>query len=150
MKVIFLEDVPKVGRAGEMKEVADGYARNFLIPRKLALQAKPRAMTAIEAQIKKNARLQAETEAQLLELANQLEGKEVTVKAKAGGKDRLYGAITATDIADELEKSAGVIIDKRKIELTEPIHQLGTYEVVIRLAKDKVPKIKVTVVREEE
>ncbi len=86
----------------------------------------------------------------MLELANQLEGKEITLKVRAGDKDRLYGAITALDIAAELEKSAGVIVDKRKIELTEPIHQLGTYEVVIRLAQDKLPKIKVTVVREEE
>jgi len=149
MKVIFLEDVSKVARAGEIKEVADGYGRNFLIPQKLAALANSSAISIMQAQHKIRAREEAKLETEAVELARQLEGKEVILKARVGAKDRLYGSITNTDIASELESSTGLVIDKRKIELTEPIRQLGSYEVAIRLAKDIVPKVKVTVVGEE-
>lgn len=145
MKVIFLEDVPNVARAGEVKEVADGYGRNFLIPRKLALLAGSEAMNAVKAKLEMKARTQAQTEAQLLELANYLDGREIILEARAGVKDRLYGSITAADIAAELESNTGFAIDKRKIELDESIRQVGSYEVAIRLAKDIVPQIRVTV-----
>jgi len=149
MKVVFLEDVPKVARAGEIKEVADGYGRNFLIPQKLAVLANSSAVSIVEARHKIRVREAAKLETEAVELASQLEGKEIILKAKAGAKDKLYGSITNTDIASELEASTGLIIDKRKIELIEPIRQLGSYEVAIRLAKDVVPKVKVTVVGEE-
>ena len=149
MKVVFLQDVPRVARAGEIKEVADGYGRNFLIPQKLALLAKPGATRLAEIQLKMEARAQAQTEAGLIELARQLDGKEVTLKARAGAKDRMYGSITTADIATELQDSAGIVVDKRKIELVEPIRQLGGYEVAVRLSKDIIPKIKVTVIEEE-
>jgi len=149
MKVIFLADVPKVARAGEIKEVADGYGRNFLIPQKLAVLVNSSAINIMEAQRRLRAKEEARLETEALELAHQLEGKEVILKARAGAKDKLYGSITNTDIASELETSAGLVIDKRKIELAEPIRQLGSYEVTIRLARDIVPKIKVTVVGEE-
>ncbi len=145
MKVIFLENVPNVARVGEIKEVADGYGRNFLIPRKLALLARSEAMNAVKAQLEIKARSQAQTEAELVEMASQLEGREVFLEARSGGKDRLYGSITTADIADELENNTGLAIDKRKIELDESIRQIGSYELTIRLAKDIVPKIKVTV-----
>ncbi len=149
MKVIFLEDVPNVAEVGEVKEVADGYARNYLLPKKLAVLANSAASTIVEAQLKKKARLQAQTEAEMAELAQQLEGKEITLKAKVGAKERLYGSITTADIADEIRSCLGLDIDKRKIELAEPIRELGSYEVTIRLFKDIVPKIKLTVVAEE-
>ncbi len=145
MRVIFLEDVPNVARAGEIKEVANGYGRNFLIPRKLALPAKPETINTVGTQLKVRARTQAQTEAELLELANQLNGREVTLEARIGSQDRLYGSITAADIAAELESATGLVVDKRKIELDESIRQIGSYEVAIRLAKDIVPKIKVIV-----
>ena len=145
MKVVFLQDVPNVARAGEVKEVANGYGRNFLIPRKLALLARSEVMNTVGTQLEVQARSQTQTEAELLELANQLDGREVFLKAQTGGKDRLYGSITAADIAAELESATGFVVDKRKIELDEPIRQLGSYEVAIRLSKDIVPKIKVTV-----
>jgi large subunit ribosomal protein L9 len=144
MKVVFVEDVPKVARAGEIKEVADGYGRNFLIPQKLAVLVSPAATGMIEAQRHKK----AQTETELVELAQQLEGKEITLKARAGAKERLHGSITSADIAAELQNSTGIVVDKRKIELAEPIHQLGSYEVAIRLAKDIMPKIKVMVTEE--
>jgi large subunit ribosomal protein L9 len=147
MRVIFLEDVPHVARAGEIKEVANGYGRNFLIPRKLALLANSPATRQLQVQPKLTA--QDQTEDELVKLANQLEGKEITLKARTGAKDRLYGSITTADIAAELQTTAGVAIDKRKLDLAEPIRQLGSYEVAVRLAKDIVPRIKVTVTAEE-
>ncbi len=149
MKVIFLQDVSNVARAGEVKEVANGYGRNFLIPRKLARLANQAAISILETQLTARVKRQAQTESELVELANRLEGKEVILKARAGSKDRLYGAITSADIAAELEKTDVLVVDKRKIELAEPIHKLGSYEVAIRLGKDIIPKIKVTVAEEE-
>jgi len=145
MRVVFLQDVPNVAKAGEIKEVADGYGRNFLIPKKLALLAKYQAISQIETRD----RMKSQVNAELMALAHQLEGREVTLKAKAGAKDRLYGSITSADIASELSNITGLVIDKRKIELDEPIRQLGSYEVAIRLAKDILPKIRVTVTEEE-
>ena len=150
MKVVFLEDVPNVAETGEVKEVADGYGRNFLIPKKLAILADAKTTHIVEAQLKKKARRQAETEAEMKELAEQLEGREIVLKARAGAKDQLYGSITNADIAEELEKSAGLVIDKRKIELEEPIREVGSYEIAIRLTADIIPKIKLTVAEEEE
>ena len=147
MRVIFLENVPNVARAGEIKEVANGYGRNFLIPQKLALLANPPATNQVEIQRKISAKNQ--TDDALVKLASQLEGMEVTLKARVGAKDRLYGSVTGADIAAELQNSGGLAVDKRKIELAEPIRQLGSYEVVIRLAKDIMPKIKVTITAEE-
>jgi large subunit ribosomal protein L9 len=145
MRVVFLQDVPRVAKAGEVKEVADGYARNFLIPRKLALLARPEVLS----QLGTAQKAEAKEDAELMALAQQIEGKEVSIKAKAGAKDRLYGSITSADIAAELSKSSGLVIDKRKIELEEPLRSLGNYEITIRLAKDIVPKIKVSVTEEE-
>jgi len=149
MKVVFLEDVPKVAKAGEIKEVADGYGRNFLIPQKLAVLASPSALNAAETQTKIRARSQTQTEDETTKLARQLEGKEITLKARAGAQEHLHGSITSADIASELQNATGLVVDKRKIELDEPIRQLGSYEVAIRLAKDMIPKIKVTVIEEE-
>ncbi len=146
MKVIFLQDVPNIAKAGDIKEVSAGYGRNFLLPKGLATQAKSQT-SVLEIQH----RLQSQkeyNEAELLELAKQLEDKEINLKAKAGVKDRLYGSVTAADIAAEL-KNMGLIVDKRKIDLAEPIRQLGSYEVSIKLAKDVAPKIKVNVSEEK-
>jgi large subunit ribosomal protein L9 len=149
MKVVFLQDVPNVARAGEMKEVADGYGRNYLIPRKLAAQADPKMMNAIEAQLKARERQAAQNEAEMTELAGQLDGKEIVITARVGANERLYGSITTGDIIAELEKSFGVIVDKRKIELENPIRELGSHEIPIRLTKDIVPNITVTVTGEK-
>ena len=145
MKVIFLQDVPNIARAGEIKEVADGYGRNFLIPQKLALLARSETINTMGVQLIIKARSEAQTEAELIEIANQLNGREIFLDARTGDKDRLYGSITAADITAELESATGLAFDKRKIELGKSIRQIGSYEVAIRLAKDIVPKIKVTV-----
>ncbi len=149
MKVVFIEDVPNVAEVGEIKDVADGYGRNYLIPRKLAVLADARATQIVETRKKRKARIEAETEAEMRELAKQLEGLDIVIKAKAGTKDRLYGSITNADIAEEVNKSAGLEIDKRKIELEKPIHEIGSYDIPIRLTKDIIPRVKLSVIEEE-
>ena len=149
MKVIFLQDVPNVAKAGETKDVANGYGRNFLIPRKLALLANSPTIDLIETQHKIVTRQQQEIEAGIAEIASQLDRREIFLKAKVGTGKRLYGSITNADIATELENTTGLVIDKKKIEMDKPFNQLGSYDVSIRLAKDVVPKVKVTVTEEE-
>lgn len=145
MKVVFLHDVPNVARAGETKEIADGYGRNFLIPKKLAVLADKASTKALA----KQRRIDAKIEADMAEIAQQLAGKEIILKAQTGAQDKLYGSITHADIADELQNATGIAIDKRKIELAEPIRQLGSHEVTIKLAKDITTTITVTVVEKE-
>ncbi|MCD6453624.1 MAG: 50S ribosomal protein L9 [Dehalococcoidales bacterium] len=150
MKVIFLKDVPKVASAGNIKSVADGYARNFLIPQQLAVAADTSAIKLAETQHRVNAKLEAKNEAMLTKLGQQLAGREITLNAKAGTKGHLYGSITSADIAAELLANTGIEIDKRKIELAESIRQLGSYEATIKLARDITPKIRVNVVEDKE
>ena len=149
MKVVFMEDVPNVGKAGQIKEVSDGYGKNYLIPHKFAVPARIGDIKAVEAQIKARARIAAKTEEEMKALAADLENKEITIKAKVGLQDRLYGSITSADIAAGIVSSLKANVDKRKIELAEPIRTVGTYEVPIKLAKDIATKIKITVVAEE-
>ncbi len=149
MKVIFIEDVPNVAKAGDIKEVTDGYGRNFLIPKKLAAVATTRAISDAKTQMEKRVRLRAQTEAEMKELASQLDGKEVVVTAKTGGKEKLYGSITADDIAVALEKAYGAVVDRRKIELPESIRQVGSYGVVLKLSSEASATVQVTVKEEE-
>lgn len=149
MKVVYLQDVHNVARAGEIKDVADGYARNYLIPKQLAAQADPKMMNVIEARIKASTRIAAQTEAEMLELAGLLDSQEITLKARSGVEGRLYGSVTPADIAAEIEKVTNCVVDKRKIELENPIRQLGSYEVPIRLTGEIAPTIILTVVEEE-
>jgi large subunit ribosomal protein L9 len=144
MKVIFLEDVPNVAKAGDVKEVADGYGRNYLLPKKLALVSKPGAVTQVKALIESK----AETE-KMKKLAAQLDGKEITLKVKMGAKDRMHGSITAANIATELKNALGQEVDKRKIELAESIKQLGSYDITIKLFKGIEPKVKVNIVEKD-
>jgi large subunit ribosomal protein L9 len=144
MKVIFLEDVPNVAKAGDTKVVADGYGRNFLLPKKLAIVSKAGAIAQVKAQIE----AKAETE-KWKKIAADLEGKEITLTVKMGAKDRMHGSVTAANIANELKSATGQDVDKRKIELAEPIKQLGSYDLTIKLAKDIEPKIKVHIVEKE-
>jgi large subunit ribosomal protein L9 len=149
MRVIFLEDVAKIANAGDIKEVADGYGRNFLIPKKLAVLANAPEASLVETQNKIKAKREAKSHQDMLELAENLEGKEIVMKGRTGTNERLHGSITNADIADELQNREGLIVDKRKIELAEPIHQLGNYEIIVKLASDISPKIVVSVVEEE-
>lgn len=149
MKVIFIRDVTNVAKAGDVKDVPSGYARNFLIPKKLAILADSQATTQHAQTLIKEQREVAAKLGELTALAKEVEGKEVTLKARAG-KDKLFGSITSADIAAALEADYKLVVDKKKIDLTEPIHQLGSYEICIRFSADLNPKVKVNVVEESE
>ncbi len=148
MKVVLLENIPGKGRAGEIKEVRRGYARNFLLPRGLAVEATPAVIKDAEARLEKELRDEATNRDRLMELAEQIEGKEINLKARAGEGERLFGSITAADIAEELSRIVGSTVDKKNIDIEKPIRQAGSHEVTVRLAGDIKPQI--TVVIEEE
>jgi large subunit ribosomal protein L9 len=150
MNVLLLQDVERLGQAGEVKRVADGYARNYLFPRELAVLATPGAIKQAEAQRKAEMRreVQAVTEAQAL--AAELDGMTVTFQARAGETDRLYGSITNVHIAEALSDKVGQEVDRRKIELDEPLKDLGTHAITIRLAAEAEAKVTVVIEREDE
>ena len=148
MKVIFVDDVPNVARVGQTKEVADGYARNFLFPRKLAVLANSQAAAAVDAHLQKLVKLRAVEEAQMAELAKKIGGLEITIKAKVGENDKLYGSVTGADIAEALSKSAGCLIDKKNIALAEPIKQAGVCDVTVKFMHEIQAVIKINVVDE--
>ena len=145
MKVILSKDVQGTGKAGEVKDVADGYARNYLIPRKLAIPATGGALKNVEQKKASEQKKVAAEEAAARALADRLTNAPVVVTAKVGDQGRLYGSITSADIADQLSAQLKQPIDKRKIELDEPIRQLGTFEVTIRLHRAVSATVKVDV-----
>jgi large subunit ribosomal protein L9 len=149
VKVIFIEDVPRVGRVGQTRVVADGYARNYLFPRKLAVLANSQAAVAVESVLKKKVKQRELEEAEMADLAKRIEGIEITIKAKVGENEKLYGSVTGADIAEALSKAAGREIDKKKIDLPEPIKQSGGSAVTIRLAHEISAVITVNVVSED-
>ena len=129
--------------------MADGYARNFLFPRKLALLANSQAAAAVESHLKKIVKQRALEEAEMSEVAKKISGVEITLKAKVGENEKLYGSITGADIAEALSKASGCEIDKRKIELAEPIKQAGSCDVTVRFTHDIMAVIKVNVMSDE-
>jgi large subunit ribosomal protein L9 len=145
LKVLLTENVPNLGQAGESKEVADGYARNFLIPRGLATIATEGALKRVAADKQIAQRRQAKVQAQTSNLATTLSSTQLVFKAKVGEQHRLYGSITAGDIADALSRKVGQAIDKRHVELEEPIRHLGTFKVPVRVASKVVPAVTVVV-----
>ncbi|MDD3678439.1 MAG: 50S ribosomal protein L9 [Dehalococcoidales bacterium] len=150
MNVVFLKNVPNVAKAGDIKNVPDGYARNYLIPNKLATPATANVKAQLEAQAKAQEKKHAQMEAEHRQTAEQIQKLNLVIKAKTGSKNRLFGSITSADIAKELENSAGLVVDKRKIELPEPIRELGVFDVIVKLYKDINAKLKVTVKSLEE
>ena len=132
MKVILLQDVKGKGKKGQMLEVSDGYARNFMLPKKLAIEATPDAINTMKMNDKATQERIAREKAAALETANKLRGMTLTVTAKGGGAGRLFGAVTNQEIAAALEKQ-GVKLDKRKIVISDPIKNVGTYTVTCKL-----------------
>ena len=145
MKVILSKDVAGTGKAGEVKDVADGYARNYLIPRKLAIPASGGALRTVEQKKAAEQKRADAEEASARALADRLTSAPVILTAKVGDQGRLYGSITSADIADQLSAQLGQTIDKRKIELKDPIRQLGTFDVTIRLHRTVTAAVKVDV-----
>jgi large subunit ribosomal protein L9 len=149
VKVTFLEDVPNVARVGQTRTVADGFARNYLLPRRLAVIADSRAAAAIEGQLKKKIKQRELEDAEMAVLAEKIDGTVITIRAKVGENEKLYGSVTAADIAVALAGAAGREIDKKKVELADPIRQTGSQEVIIRLAHEITVTITVRVISEE-
>ena len=150
MKVVLLEDIPGRGRAGQMKEVSKGYAKNFLLPRGLALIATPSIVKQVESRLEKEKLEESIDRERLVELAQQIEGKEIRFKARMGAGERLFGSITAADVAEELSRAIGSVVDKKKIDLEKPFRQAGSHEIAVKLASDIKPKITVVIEEEEE
>jgi large subunit ribosomal protein L9 len=150
MKIVLLEDVPGKGKAGEIKEVSKGYAKNFLLPRGLALVATPTVIKQVESRLEREKLEGSIDRDKLVELAQQIEGREIRLKARMGAGERLFGSITAADVAEELSRAIGSVIDKKKIDIEKPFRQTGSYEVAVKLAGDIKPKITVVIEEEEE
>jgi large subunit ribosomal protein L9 len=150
MNVVLLQDIPGKGRAGEMKEVSKGYAKNFLLPRGLALIATATIVKQVESRLEKEKLEESVDRERLVELAQQIEGKEIRFKARVGTGERLFGSITAADIAEELSHAIGSVVDKKKIDLEKPFRQAGSHEIAVKLASDIKPKITVVIEEEEQ
>ena len=149
MEVILREDIEKLGSRGETVKVADGYARNFLLPKRLAVVANESNKKIVEQERHAHVRREAKLVDEAQDLSKLLTGVSVTIAQKAGEADQLFGSVTSKDIAEALALQ-NFIIDRRKIQLEEPIKQLGEFKVPVRLHKDVTAEITVVVVKEEE
>ncbi|HIT35155.1 MAG TPA: 50S ribosomal protein L9 [Candidatus Faecousia intestinavium] len=133
MKVILLQDVKGKGKKGQMLEVSDGYARNFMLPRKMAIEATPDAINTMRMNDKATQERIAREKAEAMATAKSLRDMTLTVTAKGGGNGRLFGSVTNQEIADALEKQSGIKLDKRKIVISDAIKNVGTYTVTCKL-----------------
>ena len=133
MKVILLQDVKGKGKKGQMLEISDGYARNYLLPRKLAVEATADAVNTKKMNDKAAAEKAAKERAEALEISKQLREMTLVVTAKGGGAGRLFGSVTNQEIADALKLKSGIALDKRKIVISDPIKSVGTYTVQCKL-----------------
>ncbi|MGE5323944.1 MAG: 50S ribosomal protein L9 [Actinomycetota bacterium] len=147
MEVILKEDVPKLGHRGDVVKVAEGYGRNYLLPRKLAIEATQGNKAVIEQMKQSAVRRSAVEKADSEALAKQLDSVTLTFARKAGEKDHLFGSVTSADIAEGLEQK-GFNIDRRKIQLHEPLKSIGEFDVPIRLHRDVTSRVKVVVEKE--
>lgn len=145
MKVILTQAVRGQGKRGQMIEVSDGYARNFLLPRKLAQEATADNINTMRMNDKATQERQAKERAEALELRNRMKDMTVVVTAKGGGAGRLFGSVTNTEVSEALAKQAGVQLDKRKIVLDEPIKSVGVYTVKCKLGYEINAELKIEV-----
>jgi large subunit ribosomal protein L9 len=147
MDVILREDIDKLGSRGDVVNVAAGYARNFLLPKRLAVAATDSNKKIVEQERQAHLRKEAKDRTEAEDLGKMMAGVSIVIAQKAGENDQLFGSVTSKDIAEALEKK-NYTIDRRKIQLDEPIKQLGEHKVPVRLHKDVTAEITVSVVRE--
>ncbi|MGD0301095.1 MAG: 50S ribosomal protein L9, partial [Bryobacteraceae bacterium] len=147
MEVILREDVEKLGTRGQLVKVAPGYARNFLLPKRLAVAATESNKKIVEQERQGHLRKEAKLVSDASELGKMMAGVSITIKQKAGENDQLFGSVTAKDIADSLEQQ-GYSIDRRKVVLDEPIKTLGEFKVTLRLHREVPAEITVHVVKD--
>jgi large subunit ribosomal protein L9 len=149
MKVLLIKDVYKLGRAGDVKKVADGYGRNFLLPQKMAVLATPGAIKTAEHIRSKAAEKRVILNDEMSVVAKSIEMVQLSFGARAGETGKLYGSITSQEVADALQKKTGVALKRQQLDM-QPLRALGEHTVRIRLTMDLIPEIKVTVFREGE
>ena len=150
MKVLLVRDVEKLGRAGEIKDVTGGFGRNYLIPQGFAVLATAGQIKQAEERLRAERKRVDAARRDAAALAAKIEGVTLTFTAKVGEQDRLYGSVTSADIATKLAEKIGAEVDRRKIELDEPIKRTGTYSVTVRLLADLTPAVNVIVSGEGE
>ena len=148
MEVILREDIEKLGNRGQVVKVAPGYARNFLLPKRLAVLATDGNKKIVEQERQAHVRREAKQVDEAQDLAKQLTGVTVTISQKAGENDQLFGSVTSKDVADALAAKDFTAVDRRRIQMDEPIKQLGEYKIPVRLHKDVIAEITVIVVKE--
>src|SRR5580693_974891 len=148
MEVILREDIERLGNRGQVVKVADEYARNFLLPKRLAVAATDANRKIVEQERQAHLRREAKQKSEAEDLSKLMTGVTVTISQKAGENDQLFGSVTAKDVADALEQKH-FTIDRRKIQLDEPIKQLGEHKVAVRLHRDVTAEVTVNVVREQ-
>ncbi len=148
MQVILREDIEKLGKIGDLVKVADGYARNYLVPKKKAIEATPKNLNAMNHAKKMVSDRIRKIKKEATAEADKIKGLSVTIRAKAGEEGKLFGSVTSMDIAEAM-KAQGIAVDKRKIALEEPIKRLGDFTVPIKLHTDVTADVKVSVVAEE-
>lgn len=149
MKVILQQDVKGQGKKGQMVEVSDGYGRNFLLPRKLAVEATAENINTMKMQDKAKAARMAEEKAAAEAAAEQLKGCQVNIRAKAGQGGRLFGSITSREISEELKAQCGIDVNKSKIVLSDPIKSFGTFEVKCKLGSEVSGVINLLVIEDK-
>lgn len=146
MKVILLQDVKGKGKKGQMLDISDGYARNYLLPRKLAVEATADAVNTKKMNDKAAAEKAAKERAEAVEVSKKLRELTLTVAAKGGGAGKLFGSVTNQEIADALKANTGIALDKRKIVISDPIKNVGTYTVQCKLGYEIVAPLTVKIV----
>jgi large subunit ribosomal protein L9 len=148
MQVILREDIDKLGKIGDLVKVADGYARNYLVPNKIAIEATPKNLNAMDHARKMVSDRLRKMKKEAAADADNIKALAITIKAKSGEEGKLFGSVTSMDIAEAM-KAQGVIVDKRKIVLDEPIKRLGDFTITVKLHADVTAAFKLTVVAEE-
>ncbi len=146
MKVILLHEVPDLGKPGDVKDVADGYARNYLLPRQLVTAATPAALQSLRERVAAEQRRAEKRRTEQQGLAERIAAVNLTFAVRVGRGDRLYGSVTSQDIANAMQEIYDITLDRRMIQLREPIRRLGLVEVPVRVATGVEPRVKVTLI----
>ncbi len=145
MRVVFLEEVEGTARTGDVKNVADGFARNYLLPRKLAAPATEHYITIAQAKATKEARRQSKLDEDAQRLVPQVEGKEITIEVRVGDQEKMFGSVTARDIAELLQQETKIDLEHRQIDLKQPLRELGSHSVNVKLTRNVIAGITVHV-----
>lgn len=149
MKVVFIEEVPGTAVPGEVKDVRDGFARNYLLPRKLAVPANKATMQRAESLSKREDKRQSSLDAEAQKIVDKLEGKQILIRARVGEQGRLYGSVTASDIAGYLDEIIGEPIDRRRIMLSTPLREVGSRQIALRLTRNVSTNVEVVIEADE-